>query len=35
MDNATINQMIGDSANRTVRALISKIILSRKIKIYA
>jgi len=35
MDNATINQMIGDSANRTVIALISKIILSRKIKIYA
>jgi len=35
MDNATINQMIGDSANRTVIALISKIILSRKTKIYA
>ena len=35
MDYATINQMIGDSANRTVIALISKIILSSKTKIYA
>ena len=35
MDNATINQMIGANANKTVIALIFKIILSRKIKIYA